>query len=179
LKSLNQKSFLQEVSDSDVADFVSYGSDGMNQIMKQLMNRRQNRCGAALVEMALVLPIFFGVVLGIVEFGRAMTVSQMVTNATRESTRMAIIDGSTNTTVETWAEDFLNSSINVAASDVTVAITVVAAQGNDDPNNQVGNAQARDLVTVNISVPFDEVSYVPGSYLNGKNLTAQSSMRHE
>jgi hypothetical protein len=67
----------------------------------------------------------------------------------------------------------------VAASDVTVTITIVAAPGNDDPNNQIGNAQARDLVTINVSVPFDKVSYVPGSYLNGKNLSAQSSMRHE
>jgi Flp pilus assembly protein TadG len=158
---------------------MSYGSDGMNQIMKQLMNRQHNRRGAAIVEMALVLPIFFGVVLGIVEFGRAMMVSQMVTNAAREATRLAIIDGSTNTTVETWVEDFLNDSINVAASDVTVTITIVAAPGNDDPNNQIGNAQARDLVTINVSVPFDKVSYVPGSYLNGKNLSAQSSMRHE
>jgi Flp pilus assembly protein TadG len=147
--------------------------------MKQLMSRRHNRRGAAIVEMALVLPIFFGVVLGIVEFGRAMMVSQMVTNAAREATRLAIIDGSTNTDVEDWVEEFLNDSINVGASDVTVAITVVAAPGNDDPNNQVGNAQARDLVTVNVSVPFDKFSYVPGSYLNGKNLTAQSSMRHE
>jgi Flp pilus assembly protein TadG len=147
--------------------------------MKQLMNRRHNRRGAALVEMALVLPIFFGVVLGIVEFGRAMMVSQMVTNAAREATRLAIIDGSTNTTVDTWVKGFLKDSINVAAGDVTVTITVVAAQGNDDPMNQVGNAQARDLVTVNVSVPFDKVSYVPGNYLNGKNLSAQSSMRHE
>ncbi|MGZ0166403.1 MAG: TadE/TadG family type IV pilus assembly protein [Planctomycetales bacterium] len=147
--------------------------------MKQLMNRQHNRRGAAIVEMALVLPIFFAVVLGIVEFGRAMMVSQMVTNAAREATRLAIIDGSTNTTVETWVEEFLNDSINVTASDVTVTITVVAAPGNDDPNNQIGNAQARDLVTINVSVPFDKVSYVPGSYLNGKSLSTQSSMRHE
>lgn len=147
--------------------------------MKQLVNRRNDRRGAALVEMALVLPIFFAVVLGIVEFGRAMMVSQMVTNAAREATRLGIIDGSTNSDVETWVEEFLNSSINVAASDVTVTITVDAAPGNDDPNDLVENAQARDLVTVSVSVPFDKVSYVPGSYLNGKNLSAQSSMRHE
>jgi len=147
--------------------------------MKQLMTKRCDRRGAALVEMALVLPIFFAVVLGIVEFGRAMMVSQMVTNAAREATRLGIIDGSTNSSVETWVESFLADSTNVSANDVTVTITVVAAAGNDDPNNQVGNAQARDLVTVNVSVPFDKVSYVPGSYLNGKNLSAQSSMRHE
>ena len=62
---------------------------------------------------------------------------------------------------------------------VTVTITVTAAPGNDDPNNQIGNAQPRDLVTVNVAVPFDKVSYLPGSYLNGKNLSAQSAMRHE
>lgn len=158
---------------------MSYGSDGRNQVMKQLMNKRHNRRGAAIVEMALVLPIFFGVVLGIVEFGRAMMVSQMVTNAAREATRLAIIDGSTNNDVETWVEDFLNDSINVAAADVSVTITVDPAPGNDDPNDVLADAQARDLVTVNVSVPFDKVSYVPGSYLNGKNLSAQSSMRHE
>jgi Flp pilus assembly protein TadG len=147
--------------------------------MKQLIHRHHKRRGAAIVEMALVLPIFFMVVLGIVEFGRAMMVSQMVTNAAREATRLAIIDGSTNTSVTTWVEEFLGDSINVEASDVTVTITVVAAPGNDDPLNQVANAQARDLVTVIVSVPFDEVSYVPGSYLNGKNLSARSSMRHE
>lgn len=147
--------------------------------MKQLMNKRHNRRGAAIVEMALVLPIFFGVVLGIVEFGRAMMVSQMVTNAAREATRLAIIDGSTNNDVETWVEDFLNDSINVAAADVSVTITVDPAPENDDPNDVLADAQARDLVTVNVSVPFDKVSYVPGSYLNGKNLSAQSSMRHE
>ena len=147
--------------------------------MKQLMNKRHNRRGAAIVEMALVLPIFFGVVLGIVEFGRAMMVSQMVTNAAREATRLAIIDGSTNNDVETWVEDFLNDSINVVAADVSVTITVDPAPGNDDPNDVLADAQARDLVTVNVSVPFDKVSYVPGSYLNGKNLQAQSSMRHE
>jgi len=151
----------------------------MNFTMNQMMKRNHKRRGAAIVEMALVLPIFFAVVLGIVEFGRAMMVSQMVTNAAREATRLAIIDGSTNSTVEAWVEEFLNDTINVTASEVTVTITVVAAPGNDDPLNQVGNAQVRDLVTIKVSVPFDKVSYVPGSYLNGKNLSAQSSMRHE
>lgn len=145
----------------------------------RLLRTNRDRRGAALVEMALVLPIFMAVVLGIVEFGRAMMVGQMVTNAAREATRLAIIDGSTNSAVETWVDDFLSDAVGVSAADVTTTITVVAAPGNDDPLNEVGNAQARDLVTVKVSVPFDKVSYVPGSYLNGKNLSAQSSMRHE
>jgi Flp pilus assembly protein TadG len=151
----------------------------MHSFIKIRGRQSSGRRGAAMVEMALVLPIFFAVVLGIIEFGRAMMVGQMVTNAAREATRLAIVDGSTNTSVETWVEEFLESSIDVDAADVTVTITVTAAPGNDDPNNQIGNAQPRDLVTVNVAVPFDKVSYLPGSYLNGKNLSAQSAMRHE
>ncbi len=148
-------------------------------ILRKSFVDKSSRRGAAVLEMALVLPIFFMVVLGIVEFGRAMMVGQMVTNAAREATRLAIVDGSTNSSVETWVEEFLQSSIGVTAADVTVNITVTAAPGNDDPGDEIGNAQSRDLVLVAVSVPFDKVSYLPGNYLDGKQLSAQSAMRHE
>lgn len=148
--------------------------------MKSTMSAgRQRRRGAAMVEMALVLPLFMMVVLGIIEFGRAMMVSQLVTNSAREATRLAIIDGATNATVSQWVKDFLVQSCGVAANDVTVSITVTAATGNPNPANEIGNASARDLVTINVAVPFNKVSYIPGNYLAGKNLTAQSAMRHE
>lgn len=148
-------------------------------ILRKSFVRKSSRRGAAVLEMALVLPIFFMVVLGIVEFGRAMMVGQMVTNAAREATRLAIVDGSTNSAVETWVEEFLTSAVGFTAADVTVDITVTAAPGNDDPGGEIGNAQSRDLVQVAVSVPFDKVSYLPGNYLNGKQLSAQSAMRHE
>ncbi len=141
--------------------------------------RADRRRGTAMVEMALVLPIFFTVVLGIVEFGRGMTIEQMITNTAREGTRMGILDGETNTTVTTWIESFLKDSINVAAADVTVTITVDPATGNPDPIDQIGSALSKDLVTITVSVPFDKVSYIPGDYLKGKSLSAQSAMRHE
>ncbi|MBC8289375.1 MAG: pilus assembly protein [Planctomycetes bacterium] len=143
------------------------------------VKKRNDRRGAAVVEMAMVLPIFMMVVLGIVEFGRAMMVGQMVTNAAREATRMAIVDGSSNTSVTQWVETFLNDSLGVSASDVTVAITVDPAPGNEDPLDKIEDAQTRDLVTIKIDVPFDKVSYIPGDYLSGKKLKAQSAMRHE
>lgn len=147
--------------------------------MKPFTNKRHGRRGAALVEFALVLPLFFAVVLGIIEFGRAMMVAQIVTNSAREATRLAIIDGATNSSVTTWVGDFLGDSINVDPNSVTVTINIVAAPGNTDPFNQIGNAQAKDIITINVEVPFDDVSYIPGSYLSGKNLSAKSAMRHE
>jgi Flp pilus assembly protein TadG len=141
--------------------------------------RSLNRRGAAVVEMALVLPIFLMVVLGIIEFGRAMWVSNMVTNSAREGARMAILDGSSNTEVRTAVQDFLTTSLGVNAADITTTITIVPAEGNPNPGNESANAGSRDLITVEVSLPFDQVSLIPGDYLSGKQLIGRSAMRHE
>jgi Flp pilus assembly protein TadG len=129
-----------------------------------------------MVEMALVLSIFFTVVLGIVEFGRAMMVGQLITNAAREGARLAIVDGSTNSDVTTYVTDFMLESSNVIASDVTIAIT--PATGNPAVGD-VSGASTRDLVSVDVAVPFNKVSYITGNFLEGKTLSGQSAMRHE
>lgn len=142
-------------------------------------NKHRARRGAAMVEMALVMPLFFMVVLGIMEFGRAMMVSNLVTNAAREGARMAVIDGSSNSDVTNSIKTFLNQSTGVSAADVTTTITVTAAAGNPNPGNEVGNARMRDLITVNVQVPFNSVMLIPGKYLAGKQLVGRSAMRHE
>lgn len=141
--------------------------------------RSRRRRGAALVEMALVLPIFFMVVLGIVEFGRAMMVGQLVTNGAREGARLAILDGSSNSQVSTYVKDFLSTSLNIAPGDVTVNITVTPAPGNTTSGSEVANAQPRDLITVRAEVPFSKVQFIPGKYLASKKIVGQSAMRHE
>lgn len=144
---------------------------------KLLSNR--DRRGAAVVEMALILPVFFMVILGIVEFGRAMMVAQIVTNAAREGAREAILSGSTNQSISDQVAAYLKETCQVAASDVTVTITIVPHSSNPDPLNVLANALEGDQVTVKVSVPFNSVSYLTGSYLGGKNLIGQATMRHE
>jgi Flp pilus assembly protein TadG len=141
--------------------------------------RRHNRRGAAIVEMALTLPVFFMVVLGIIEFGRAMWVSNMVTNSAREGTRMAILDGSSNAAVQQAVQDFLTSTLGINAADISTTITISAAAGNPDPVNECGNANSRDLISITVSVPFNQVALVSGSYLDGTNLVGSCAMRHE
>ena len=142
-------------------------------------HRNQKRRGAALVEMAIVLPVFFAVVLGIVEFGRALMVGQMVNNAAREGARLAIVDGTANSDVTSRVKDFLLQSANINGNDVTVNISVTAATGNNDPGNQLLNAQTKDMCTISVAVPFTKVSYITGNYLEGKSLAGSSTMRHE
>ena len=146
---------------------------------QQRQPANQRRRGAALVEMAFVLPVFMMVTLGIIEFGRAMMVGQLITNAAREGARLGIIDGNTNAEVIASIQSFLQQSANIPAADLTIDITVTPEQGNPDPGNEVSNALPKDLVSVYVSVPFDKVSYISGNYLNGKTLSGRSSMRHE
>ncbi|WP_166824716.1 TadE/TadG family type IV pilus assembly protein [Thalassoroseus pseudoceratinae] len=142
-------------------------------------NEHESRRGTALVEMALVLPIFMMVTLGIVEFGRAMMVSQLVTNAAREGARQAIIDGSNNANVRSTIETFMQQSANVAAGDLVITITVTPAPGNTDPANQVANTSSGDLIQIMIDVPFNKVSFIPGNYLKDKHLRGMAAMRRE
>jgi Flp pilus assembly protein TadG len=54
--------------------------------------RRQRTRGQALVEFALVLPIFILILVGIFDLGRAVYAFNTVNNAAREAVRLAIVD---------------------------------------------------------------------------------------
>src|SRR5438067_222248 len=66
------------------------------------------RRGAAAVEFAFVAGIFFFMVLGIFEFGRAFMVMEMLTEAAREGARTAVIEGATGSQVQNAVANFLN-----------------------------------------------------------------------
>ncbi len=137
------------------------------------------RLGAATVEMAIVLPIFFMVVMGIVEFGRAMMVGQLITNAARFGARESSVDGATNATVTTAIKAFVSDSVGVSQADITVDIVVNPGAGNPDPNDLLSAAQPKDICQVTVKVPYDKVGYIAGRYLSGTELKGQCIMRHE
>jgi Flp pilus assembly protein TadG len=134
-----------------------------------------SRSGAALVEFAIVFPVFILVILGIIEFGRAFMIGQLVTNAAREGARQAVLDGSTNSAVTSTVTTFLQGAGNVSPSDTTVTITVSSAAA----ANQLANAKSGDLCTIRVSVPFSKVSFLTPQFLATTNLVGQSTMRHE
>lgn len=138
-----------------------------------------NRRGAAVVEAALVLPVFFMVVMGIVEFGRGMMVGQMVTNASRQAARDSVIDGSTNASVTAGVKQLLQDTLGVNQSDVAVTISVTAGAGNPDPNDDLSKALPKDLCRVAVSVPYSKVGYIAGRFLGSANIRGACAMRHE
>lgn len=148
-------------------------------LFRVLRPGKVRRRGAALVEAALVLPIFFMVILGIVEFGRAFMISQMIQNAAREGCRKGVTGAYTTATITSDIKSEL-SSLGVDSTKVNVTVLVTVETGNPAvANNEVANATTKDLVSVTVSVPFANVALIPGKYLKGKTLSAKSTMRHE
>jgi Flp pilus assembly protein TadG len=128
---------------------------------------RKKRQGVAAVEFAVVAPLFFLLILGMIEFGRMVMVQQVITNGSREGARVAVLDGATTTEVTTAVQDYLtNSAVNGA----TVTVT-------PNPPNSAGYGEP---VTVTVSVPFNQVSWLPSPiFLGGNTLVASTVMRRE
>ncbi|WP_243545405.1 TadE/TadG family type IV pilus assembly protein [Pseudodesulfovibrio tunisiensis] len=116
-----------------------------------MRNDRRNtrsRSGQAVVETALILPLFVVVLLGIMDFARLYWTQSVVRGAANEGARMAIL-------VEAEENDILDRVIGE-----------IASGGLDQtPNVSVGERNSGQPVSVSVSVPFEFVvvgSIVPG-----------------
>jgi Flp pilus assembly protein TadG len=128
--------------------------------------KRAKRRGVAATEFAIVAPVFFLMVIGFLEFGRALMVQQVLINASRVGARQASITAATTAEVEAAVEDF-TEGLAVPGVDVSVS-----------PNPS--SAVAGTAITVTASVPFSEVSWMSSPwFLGGKTLSASSQMRKE
>jgi Flp pilus assembly protein TadG len=142
----------------------------MTIILRSKRQRRRRftvlRRGAAATEFAIVAPVFFLMVVGFIEFGRALMVQQVLINASRVGARMASTTGATSGGVQTAVQEY---TAGVAVPGVTVAVS---------PNP--ATASPGTAITVTASVPFDNVSWMSSPwFLSGKTLSADSQMRKE
>ena len=175
---------MQAVSSADPRP-LSHSALARNPVARLLGRRlsRQpgddTRRGAVAVEMAVVMTfIFVPMLLGIIEFGRVMMVGQIVTSGSRYGVRHAILDGTTNDEVEEIVRDYITSSLNVPANRVQVDITITPDGANPTPGDVI-DAQRRDLVEVEVGVPWNDVALIRGNYLTGKTISSTAAMRHE
>jgi len=79
--------------------------------------------GAALVEMALTLPLLLLVTVGIVEFGHAYQTWQVLTNAAREGARVAVLPNTDDDAVEGRVIDYLEAGALSAPETADISIT--------------------------------------------------------
>jgi Flp pilus assembly protein TadG len=142
-------------------------------------NRRGER-GAALLELALTLPLLLLVSVGIFEFGRCYQTWQVVTNAAREGARLAVLPSANSGAIEARIRGYMQDGQLVDVASATVTI---------DSNSTipVGAANASASV-VTVTYPFNFIVLNPvarlvvgGSGLGSApvTITASSAMRNE
>ena len=110
---------------------------------------RRGERGAALLEMALTLPLMLLVAIGIVEFGRAYQTWQVLTNAAREGARIAVLPGIDDATVTSRVQSYMSDGQLPNSATATIAIT----RNNTIAIGASGTATA-SRVTVNYPFTF-------------------------
>lgn len=109
------------------------------------------RWGAAAVEFAVVAPIFFLLLGGIIEFGQAFRIQHALTTATRRGARVAVVAGSSNSVVTQKVRDNCAKILGVSSSDVSVDIYV-----NGVKNGDLSQADKGSEVNVTVQIPFSK-----------------------
>jgi Flp pilus assembly protein TadG len=122
------------------------------------------RRGTAVVELAVVSPLLFAMLFGIIEFGWLFTVQHSLVNASREGARVGCLSGAEVEDIRQTTKDFLTP---MGLQDkVTIVITESTV---DDP-----------FVTVKITVPREDVSLVGNFFgFSGGQLEGTTTMRQE
>ncbi len=126
--------------------------------------RTLKRSGAVTVELAIVLPIIFGVLFSSIDFSRANMIRNTVDNAAFEAARFATIPGATEAEITAKAQEVLD-----VLSLVDAQIVVIPAVITDES----------EQVTVQISVDLGKNLYAASQMLSGKMIVRSFTLTRE
>lgn len=148
----------------------------------------RDRKGAALVETAVCLPVFFMFLFGLFEFGYAHMVINTLNNACRKAARFGVAEQVTTAQVVARVNELLNASIDASHATVYVkdasvfdgsSVNAGSINYSGLPAIELSSAEPRQLFVVRVEVPYDDVAILPPFWITNATLKGQSVMRHE
>ena len=116
--------------------------------------------GAAMIELALILPLLVMLLVGIVDFGRAYSAQVSITAAAREGARVLALSGD-------------SAAVTTAVNGAKGSATVTSIAQTACPVGSTGTSTAVATVVVSASFTFG-IPFVP---LGTKTFSASASMR--
>lgn len=122
------------------------------------IHRNARREGAALIEMALFLPVFFMITMATIETCRVLYIHQSLSITAYECARIGIVPGMNRDAIDTQCELILNGR-NVRGGSLQL-----------DPANPA-SLRFGDILTVTVSAPADRNALVGSWFYQGKTLT--------
>lgn len=137
------------------------------QCLPLLHRRSRPRRGTTAVEFAAVAPVFFIFVMGLIEFGQAMMVQSLLTNAAQQGARAGALNSAQSSDVTTAVNTYLaNAGISGATSTATPNPPSSAKPGTD--------------IKVTVTIPYTSVSLLPSpSFLQSTTLNATAIVQRE
>lgn len=134
-----------------------------------------SRHGAAAVEFAIIAPLFFLLLAGIMEFGQAFRIEHALANASRRGARMAAMEAATNAQIEQMVKAHCSRALGVDEASVIINISVNGKAGTD-----LTTAQAGDEISVTASTPYSKagVGFFANIFSNSI-LSSTCTMEHE
>mgnify|MGYP002623110810 FL=1 len=150
-------------------------------------NRTQqvSRRGAALVEFAIMTPLFVLLIMGTMEAGNSLELGMQLTAAVREGGRLASMDWQETvpngmTANEKVAQDIRNFLTATGVPGEQVEIAITSAEGSDagqpfdlsDPNNRLR------LFEISASIPYSAYNAAPATFMAGKTVSTSTVFRN-
>jgi Flp pilus assembly protein TadG len=132
------------------------------------MIRRRDRRGQTIVEFALILPIFILLLVGIIDFGRAVYASSTIQNAAREAVRVAIVDQNT-TVIETEA---IEQAVALGIDGANVDVTFLDPDYTAGPCSTTPNVGC--IVEVEVRYAYNAATPILGNIVGTINMSGSS-----
>jgi hypothetical protein len=127
------------------------------------LKRWNGQKGTALIEAAITVPLILAICVGIFDFGRAYQTWQILTNASREGARLAVIQGSTDTDVRSRVKAYVLGT-GFTLTDDQIAVT-----------RGIPLTGAATMTRVQINYPFNFIALNPVMQLLSKTSTTGQS----
>lgn len=135
--------------------------------MRAFRQAEERSSGAAAVEMAVILPVFVLILLGVIDVARLGMAVQLLTTAAREGCRVAVRDGTTAADVQQHVNDVLAGS------------GIPSPTASPEPLDWSSSRQGTPI-TLTLSVPYSKVSWLSKTSLfSGATLTASATFSSE
>ena len=128
---------------------------------------RRRSSGMAAVELALCMPVLTLFLAAMLDLGRAMEVTQILTNSAREAGRQASIGALSNSQITQVVTNYLAAQ-GISTTNVTITITDTTTSGATP-----ATAGGGDSLRVTVTTPTANVLWIKG--ISGSLLPAQLS----
>ena len=151
--------------------------------MRRFKSIGRDERGAALVEAAIMLPLFLALVGGVYEFGFFLYQQQMVSAGVRDAARYLALTADPNSSIPQNAAKNLAVSGSVEGgppriADWSIANVSVSVTPVDNSLGTFGGASPVEVVTVSTSFPYASLGFLGLLGLRPPTITVSHQERH-